>query len=65
MRAAFFAFTVWISVIQLTAQQASTVSPVCTCWKGMKSSTWTERSKAFDQASGALARNRLARDGSR
>lgn len=59
MRAALFSFTAWISVIQLTAQQASAVSPVSHMLEGMKSSTWTERSKAFDHASEALTSGKL------
>jgi len=60
MRAVFLAFTVWVSVIQLTAQQASTVPTVSQMSEGMKSSRWIERSKAFEQASEALASGKLS-----
>lgn len=64
MRAVFLAFTVWVSVIQLTAQQVSTVLTVPQMLEGMKSSRWIERSKAFEQASEALASGKLSSEDS-
>ncbi len=60
MRAVILAFTAWVSVIQLTAQQASTVPTVSQMSEGMKSSRWIERSKAFERASEALASGELS-----
>ena len=66
MRAVLLALTVCASVVQLTAQEASTVPPVSQMLQGMRSSRWIERSKAFDQASEALASGKLSpNDGER
>ncbi len=64
MRAVFLAFTVWVSVIQLAAQQASTVPTVSQMLEGMKSSRWIERSKSFERSSEALASGKLSSGGS-
>lgn len=64
MRAVFVAFTVWVSVVQLMAQEASTVPPVSQILRAMKSSRWIERSKAFEHASEALASRKLSSDDS-
>jgi hypothetical protein len=56
MRAALLAFTLLASVVQLSAQQASTVrSTVSRILEGMNSPDSTERSKAFDEADELLA----------
>jgi hypothetical protein len=60
MRSAFLAFTVWVFVIQLTAQQAITVPTMPQILEGMNSSRWIERSKAFEHASEALTSGKLS-----
>lgn len=60
MRAIFFAVIVFVSVNQLTAQETSHVPSTSDMLVGMKSSKWIDRSKAFEQASEALASERLS-----
>jgi len=56
MRAALLAFTLLASVVQLSAQQASTVRPtVSRILAAMNSQDSSERSKAFDEANELLA----------
>lgn len=60
MRAFFWAFGAWVSIIQLTAQQANTVPSVPQILDSMKQSRRIERSKAFDDASEQLASGQLS-----
>jgi hypothetical protein len=60
MRIVPFAW-VFLALLQLPAQQTSTDRTVPSVLEGMKSSAWTERSKAFGQASEALASGKLNR----
>ncbi len=60
MRAVFFAAIIFVSVNQLTAQEMSHTPSTSDMLVGMKSSKWIDRSKAFEQASEALASERLS-----
>jgi hypothetical protein len=60
MRATFFAVIILASVIQVIAQQESTVSPVSRTLQDMKSRSSTERSRAFETASELLAAGKLS-----
>jgi hypothetical protein len=60
MRIVPFAW-VFLAVLQLPAQQTSTDQTVPSILEGMKRPTWTQRSKAFDRASEALASGKLNR----
>jgi hypothetical protein len=60
VRATFLAFTVLVSVVQITAQQASTVPPISRTLQDMKSRAWTERSQAFDKATELLGPGQLS-----
>lgn len=58
MRASLAAFSVWLFFVPAAAQQA--VPSVSQVLAGMKSSTWVDRSKAFDEASEELASGKLS-----
>ncbi len=60
MRAIFFAVTVLVSAVTLTAQEESNVYSTSHMLDGMKSARWIDRSKAFEQATEALASRRLS-----
>jgi hypothetical protein len=59
MRTTLLAFAFLASVVQLSAQQASTVPPISRILQDMKSHAWTERSQAFDRTSELLASGKL------
>jgi hypothetical protein len=60
MRAALLVCLLLASVVQLSAQEPSTGTPaVSRISQQMKSPKWAERSKAFDEASEALASGKL------